>query len=77
MHVAAAVGAHVIALHGSQGLRQFHPAGEGHTLLQPSLPCDAACVAPSECVRGDSYHSYCVRRIEVDEVFEAVRAQFG
>lgn len=77
MHVAAAVGTRVIALHGSQDLRQFHPAGEGHILLQPSLPCDAACVAPDECVRGDSYHSYCVRRIQVDEVFEAVHAQFG
>ena len=76
MHVAAAVGTRVIALHGSQDLRQFHPAGEGHTLLQPSLPCDAACVAPNECVRGDSYHSFCVRRIEVEEVFEAVRSKF-
>jgi heptosyltransferase-3 len=76
MHIAAAVGTRVVALHGSQKLRQFHPAGDGHTLLQPSLPCDAACVAPNECVRGDSYHSFCVRRIEVEEVFEAVRAKF-
>jgi ADP-heptose:LPS heptosyltransferase len=75
MHVAAAVGTPVVALHGSQNLRQFHPAGEGHTLLQPSLPCGAACVAPNECIRGDSYHSFCVRRIEVEEVFAAVRAQ--
>jgi ADP-heptose:LPS heptosyltransferase len=75
MHVAAAVGTRVVALHGSQDLRQFHPAGEGHTLLQPSLPCGAACVAPNECVRGDSYHSFCVRRIEVEEVFAAVRAK--
>jgi ADP-heptose:LPS heptosyltransferase len=75
MHVAAAVGTRVVALHGSQTIRQFLPAGEGHTLLQPSLPCGAACVAPNECVRGDSYHSFCVRRIEVDEVFAAVRAQ--
>jgi heptosyltransferase III len=76
MHVAAAVGTRVAALHGSQNLRQFRPAGDGHTLLQPSLPCGAACVAPNECVEGDSYHSYCVRRIEVEEVFAAVRAQF-
>lgn len=76
MHVAAAVGTHVVALHGSQTMRQFLPAGEGHTLLQPPLPCGAACVAPNECVQGDSYHSFCVRRIEVEEVFRAVRAQF-
>jgi heptosyltransferase III len=77
MHVAAAVGTCVVALHGSQDLWQFHPAGEGHTLLQPSLPCGAACVAPLKCVRGDSYHSFCVRRIEVEEVFEAIRRQFN
>jgi ADP-heptose:LPS heptosyltransferase len=76
MHVAAAVGTHVVALHGSQTIRQFLPAGEGHTLLQPPLPCGAACVAPNECVQGDSYHSFCVRRIEVEEVFAAVREQF-
>lgn len=75
MHVTAAVGTRVVALHGSQNLHHFHPAGEGHTLLQPSLPCDAACVAPDKCVRGDSYHSYCVRRIRIDEVFDALRGQ--
>jgi len=74
MHVAAAVGTPVVALYGSQSSVLFPPSGQGHTLLQPSLPC-TACVAPTECVPADSYHNYCVRRIEVDEVFAAVRAQ--
>jgi ADP-heptose:LPS heptosyltransferase len=76
MHVAAAVGTRVVALHGSQDIRQFSPAGEGHILLQPRLPCDNACVAPKDCVPGNSYHSFCVRRIGVEEVFAALSAQF-
>ncbi len=77
MHLAAAVGTPVVALHGSQNTRLFGPAGPGHTLLQPSLPCGIACVAPGECVREDSYRSFCVRRLGADEVFAAVRSQLG
>jgi ADP-heptose:LPS heptosyltransferase len=75
MHVAAAVGTPVVALYGSQNAVLFQPAGEGHRLLQPSLPCGAACVAPGECVPLDSYRTYCVRRLTVEEVFAAVRGQ--
>ncbi len=72
MHVAAAVGTPVVALYGSQNPVLFRPPGEGHVLLAPSLPC-SPCVAPDACVPGDSYRNHCVRRITVDEVFEAVR----
>ena len=75
MHVAAAVGTPVVALYGSQNAMLFRPAGEGHRLLQPALPCGAACVAPGECVPGDSYRTFCVRRLTVDEVFAAVRVE--
>jgi ADP-heptose:LPS heptosyltransferase len=75
MHVAAAVGTPVVALYGSQNAVLFQPAGEGHRLLQPSLPCGGACVAPDQCVPGDSYRTLCVRRLTVDEVYAAVRAQ--
>jgi ADP-heptose:LPS heptosyltransferase len=75
MHVAAAVGTPVVALYGSQNAVLFQPAGEGHRLLQPSLPCGSACVAPDQCVPGDSYRTCCVRRLSVEEVFAAVRAQ--
>ncbi len=76
MHVAAAVGTRVVALYGSQNSVLFRPAGGGHLLLQPSQPC-TACVAPAQCVPGDSYRTLCVRRLTVDEVFAAVRAQLA
>jgi len=76
MHLAAAVGTPVVALYGSQNAVLFQPVGQGHTLLQPPLPC-TACVAPDQCVPADSYHNYCVRRLGVDEVFAAVRDQLA
>jgi len=76
MHVAAAVGTRVVALYGSQNSVLFQPAGEGHLLLRPSLPC-TACVAPGQCVPGDSYRTYCVRRLSADEVFAGVRDQLA
>jgi ADP-heptose:LPS heptosyltransferase len=73
MHIAAAVGTPVVALFGSQNATIWRPLGNRHTVLQTSLPC--ACLgdaAPGACVRGDSYRSYCVRKIGVDDVFAAV-----
>ncbi len=73
MHVAAAVGTRVVALFGSQNAALWRPLGAGHTVLQTTLPC--ACLgaeAPGPCVPADSYRSYCVRRLSVDEVFSAV-----
>jgi ADP-heptose:LPS heptosyltransferase len=73
MHVAAAVGTPVVALFGSQNATIWRPLGERHTVLQTPLPC--ACLgpaAPTPCVRGDSYRSYCVRRLTVEEVFAAI-----
>ena len=77
MHVAAAVGTRVVALYGSQNSLLFRPCGAGHLLLQPSLPCGAACVAPAECVPSDSYRTRCVQRLTVDEVLAAVRSQLA
>jgi len=77
MHVAAAVGTPVVALYGSQSSVLFRPAGEGHLLLQPPLPCGAACVSPAECRPPDSYHTRCVCRLSGDEVFLAVRTQLA
>jgi lipopolysaccharide heptosyltransferase II len=73
MHVAAAVGTPVVALYGSQNPKLFHPAGEGHRLLLPSLPC-SPCLAPDTCVPGDSYRTVCVRRHTPDSVFSAVES---
>jgi ADP-heptose:LPS heptosyltransferase len=76
MHVAAAVGTPVVALYGSQNPVLFTPAGTGHRLLIPAMPC-AACVAPGTCVPADSYRNLCVRLHGVDEVFAAVRDVLG
>ena len=73
MHVATAVGTRVIALYGSQNAALFRPLGEEHVLLQPPLPC-TACVAPGQCVPGDSYKNFCVRLIDPAQVKSAVRA---
>ena len=61
----------VVALFGSQNLALWRPAGSGHELLQPPLPC-RNCVAPHECVPEDSYRNYCVRNITVEAVANAV-----
>jgi heptosyltransferase III len=73
MHVAAAVGTPVVALFGSQNGTIWRPLGSRHTVLQTPLPC--ACIgpaAPTPCTVGDSYRSYCVRKIADDDVFAAL-----
>src|ERR1035438_480218 len=73
MHVAAAVGTPVVALCGSQNPVLFRPAGQGHAVLAPPMPC-TSCVAPDACAPGDSYRNYCVRGLTVGQVYDAVRA---
>jgi ADP-heptose:LPS heptosyltransferase len=76
MHIAAAVGTPVVALYGSQNTTLFRPVGEGHSLIQAPLPC-TECVDPGQCIPGDSYHNFCVRRIATDQVYAALRAQLA
>lgn len=78
MHIAAAVGTPVVALFSSQNATIWRPLGEQHTILQPALPC--ACLGaatPTPCVPGDSYRSWCVRHLTVDQVFAAVSTRLG
>ncbi|MCG6957827.1 MAG: glycosyltransferase family 9 protein [Gemmatimonadetes bacterium] len=78
MHVAAAVGTPVCALYGAQSAVAWAPLGSaGHRTLQPPLPCGSECVAQGTCVPGDPMHSYCVRRVGVDDVVRTVDAQLG
>jgi ADP-heptose:LPS heptosyltransferase len=73
MHVAAAVGTPLVALFGSQNATIWRPLGAGSTVLQPSLPCPCLGAAESvPCTPGDSYRSYCVRRLPVEQVFAAL-----
>jgi ADP-heptose:LPS heptosyltransferase len=76
MHVAAAVGTRIVALLGSQNPVLFAPAGEGHVVLQPPLPC-VNCVAPDQCVREDSYRNFCVRNITVDDVWQVLQPRLA
>lgn len=74
MHIAAAIGTPVVALFGSQNATIWRPFGEHHTVLQTPLPC--ACLgaaAPTPCEKNNSYRSYCVRMLDADTVFAAVR----
>jgi ADP-heptose:LPS heptosyltransferase len=77
MHVAAAVGTPVVALVGAQNITVWGPVGARHHVLQATQPCAAACVAPSECIPGDSYKNLCVRRVTVADAFTAVRASLA
>ncbi len=73
MHLAAAVGTPVVALFGSQNATLWRPLGEQHTVLQTPLPCVClGAAAPAPCIPGDSYRSYCVRQLTVDQVCSAV-----
>lgn len=73
MHIAAAVGVPVVALFGSQNTAIWRPLGDRHTVLQTPLPCTCLPDTPTPCVKTDSYRSYCVRKLTVEEVFEAVQ----
>jgi lipopolysaccharide heptosyltransferase II len=73
MHIATAVGTPVVALYGSQNAVIWRPVGESHTVLQTRLPCTCLPDVPTPCVKTDSYRSYCVRQLGVEEVFAAVR----
>jgi ADP-heptose:LPS heptosyltransferase len=77
MHIAAAVGTKVVALFGSQSRALWGPLGDGHRVLQATMPCGSACVAPAECNPSNAYRSYCVRRIGEDEVFQALAGGLG
>lgn len=72
MHLAAAVGARVVALYGSQNAAIWRPLGDHHAVLQTPLPCACLPDAPKRCVKHDSYRSYCVRKLSEEEVLAAV-----
>jgi ADP-heptose:LPS heptosyltransferase len=75
MHIAAALGVPVVALFGSQNTAIWRPLGDRHTVLQTPLPCTCLPDVPKPCVPSDSYRSYCVRKLSVDEVFTALHRQ--
>jgi ADP-heptose:LPS heptosyltransferase len=76
MHLAAAVGTRTVALYGSSSVVNWGPLGEGHSVLQPSMPC-RDCAAPDRCKSPNPYLTYCVLRLSVEEVQRAVLSALG
>lgn len=77
MHIAAGVGVPVVALFGSQNAAIWRPIGKEHTILQTELPCTCLPDLPVPCVKDDSYRSYCVRKLTVEEVSAALHRKLS
>ncbi|MFZ3091785.1 MAG: lipopolysaccharide heptosyltransferase II [Nitrospirota bacterium] len=66
MHIAAAVGTPVIAIFGPTSPVRTGPYGNGHVVLQSSLPC-------IRCLKKRCNDLKCMEAITVEEVFNSVR----
>ena len=67
MHIAAAVGTHVVAIYGSSSPRFTPPLTDSKTICHKDLSC-------SPCFERTCplTHLHCLRKISVDSVFQAV-----
>jgi|GEM_PF-231519 len=72
MHIAAGVGTPVVALYSSQNATTWAPLGQAHRVLQTTLPCSCLVDTPTPCIKADSYRNYCVRKLSVEEVYDAI-----
>jgi lipopolysaccharide heptosyltransferase III len=70
MHMAAAVGTPTIALFGLTDPKYWAPRGPDHRVFSHACPCRPY-GHRRECPEGDNY---CMRKIAVNDVFEAARA---
>ena len=69
LHIGSALGVRVVALFGPTDPRRHLPPDKGITLLMRHLPCQP-------CYKGICHYSEtlaCLKRIEVEEVFQAVK----
>ena len=73
MHLAAAAGTPVVALHGPTNPLQWGPWGKGHTILHVDVPCSPCLNLGFEygCSALSDGTSPCMHTIQVDEVLEA------
>ena len=73
MHLAAAAGTPVVALHGPTNPSQWGPWGKGHTILHVDLPCSPCLNLGFEygCSAFSDGTSPCMHTIQVDEVLKA------
>ena len=72
MHLAAAAGTPVVALHGPTNPRQWGPWGTGHTILHVDVPCSPCLNLGFEygCSAFSDGTSPCMHTIQIDEVLE-------
>ncbi len=70
MHIAAAVGTPTVALFGPGNHHRFQPLGVLHQTLRHDVPC-----SPCKQFTDKCQDNVCMKRIRVDEVWEAVRAR--
>ncbi len=73
MHLAAAAGTPVVALHGPTNPSQWGPWGKGHTILHVNLPCSPCLNLGFEygCSALSDGTSPCMYTIQVNEVIKA------
>lgn len=71
MHIAAAVQTPTVALFGLTDPKNWRPRGEIHQVFSQECPCRPYGHS-RECDQGDDH---CMRKISVEEVFEAVKAR--
>ena len=72
MHLAAAAGTPVVALHGPTNPLQWGPWGTGHTILHVDVPCSPCLNLGFEygCSAFSDGTSPCMHTIQIDEVLE-------
>jgi heptosyltransferase-2 len=70
MHMAAAVGAPVVALFGPTDDRKWGPWGKGHTVITKRLSCHPC--KPHKC-----HDNECMKQISVDEAWEALQKKLS
>ncbi len=73
MHMAAALDTPTIALFGLTDWRNWYPRGAIHTVISRDCPCRPY-GHRRECDQGENR---CMRKISVEEVFEAVKARLA
>jgi heptosyltransferase I len=75
MHVAAAVGTSVVALFGPTAPWRTGPYGGAHTVLRAGVTCSPC--FKKQCLTTLYEERACMRRLNVDEVVQAVRGKLA
>ena len=72
MHIATAVGTPTVALFGPGNHVKFQPLGELHTMIRHDVPC-----SPCKQFTNKCKNNICMKKITVDEVWDAICKKLG